>query len=161
MLLRVLGLALAAGLWDPAHAVGGEPPTAPLLRFPDLRGGEIPVTQGIERPVRIRYSQDIAPATFRATLNGKDVTRLFNPAVRGGIEAVRLPLTAGENNLRIEVNSRSAVGDPHSMLLPQEHLVTLRMQAMETRPLADVQVYASQQERDAALKKIQEKLGVR
>lgn len=134
----------------------------PLIRFPDVsRGGEWHVTHGTERPLRVHYDAHIEPKTFRATLNGKDVSRLFHPASRDRGEAVRLPLNMGENTLRIEVNSREAAADPRSALLPQEHLLKIRMDPMAVGGRVEARTFSSQDELEAYLKQEDERLGGR
>jgi hypothetical protein len=60
-------------------------------------------------PLLILYGVPILPETFRATLNGADITRVFRPAA-GGHELVPLKLRAGVNTLTLSVQGRTASG---------------------------------------------------
>jgi hypothetical protein len=53
----------------------------------------------------IVYGATIDPASFRAQLNGNNVSYLFHP-VPQKIEPVRLPLQPGQNILKVTVNGR-------------------------------------------------------
>ncbi|HEV2863309.1 MAG TPA: C39 family peptidase [Pyrinomonadaceae bacterium] len=49
------------------------------------------------------YGRGVIPSTFRAQLNGADVTSLFSPSP-GGSQAVRLPLQRGRNVLQLSID---------------------------------------------------------
>lgn len=49
------------------------------------------------------YGAGVIPSTFRAQLNGADVTSLFSPSP-GGSQAVALPLQSGRNVLQLSVD---------------------------------------------------------
>jgi hypothetical protein len=49
------------------------------------------------------YGQSAIPSTFRAQLNGADITPMFSPAA-GGSQAVALPLQRGRNVLQLSVD---------------------------------------------------------
>lgn len=148
----VLGLGLSAVAW-----AGSPPVHESLVRFPQVKpGGEFVVTQGIERPLVVRYGRDVAPATFRATLNGESVTKLFSPSNTAKSDSVRLPIKPGQNVLRIEVNSLTATRDPKSALLPQEHLLSIRVVPMTSQPLTSTRTYTSKKELDASARKAKE-----
>ena len=54
-------------------------------------------------PLVIFFSRTIIPSTFRAQLDGADITSLFNPSPGGG-QAVMLPLQRGRNVLQLSVD---------------------------------------------------------
>ena len=54
-------------------------------------------------PLMLAYSKDIIAATFKAVLNGIDVTSSFKP-VMGGHETVVIPLAAGRNVIELSVD---------------------------------------------------------
>jgi hypothetical protein len=60
-------------------------------------------------PLMIFYGTTIQPQTFRATLNGTDITALFHPAP-GGTELINLPLDPGSNPLVLSVDGATASG---------------------------------------------------
>ena len=51
------------------------------------------------------YGQSVIPSTFRAQLNGVDITSLFNPSAGSG-QTVTLPLQAGRNVLQLSVDGQ-------------------------------------------------------
>ena len=53
--------------------------------------------------VLVFYGATVLPATFSATLNGQDVTALFQP-VAGGSDRVTLDLLAGRNVLKLSID---------------------------------------------------------
>jgi len=61
--------------------------------------------------LKVYYRYDIDPATFKATLNGDDISALFQPD--GGQQDVVIPLTATRNLLRLSaypVNAKDSRG---------------------------------------------------
>lgn len=163
MALRGLVLVLMAAAAAAAAAAGAdETPVKPhpvLIRFPDVPpGGELVMTQGAERPLRVQYHESVEPKTFRATLNGRDITALFDAAAPSRIQTIRLPVTPGRNTLRIEVNSRAVAADPTSALLPQEHVLTIRLDPMAVGARASKRSFRSQAELDAWRKQEDERI---
>ena len=53
------------------------------------------------------YGPTVLPASFRADLNGENVTNLFHPEPADA-EGVHLPLRAGRNTLKVTINGRLA-----------------------------------------------------
>jgi hypothetical protein len=60
-------------------------------------------------PLMIFYGAAIQPQTFRATLNGMDITAQFHPAP-GGTELINLSLASGSNSLALSVEGTTASG---------------------------------------------------
>lgn len=54
-------------------------------------------------PLVVIYDGNVIPATFKADLNGTDVTALFNP-VPGSIQMVNLNLKGGSNVLKLSID---------------------------------------------------------
>jgi len=60
-------------------------------------------------PLMIFYGATIQPQTFRARLNGMDITAQFHP-VPGGTELINLSLVSGSNSLTLSVEGTTASG---------------------------------------------------
>ncbi len=60
-------------------------------------------------PLVILYGATIQPQTFRATLNGTDITAQFRP-IPGGTELINLSLDPGSNPLVLSVDGATASG---------------------------------------------------
>ncbi len=56
-------------------------------------------------PLHIFYGKTIIPGTFKAELNGVDISSAFNP-VQGGDQVVMLNITSGRNVLVLSVNGQ-------------------------------------------------------
>jgi hypothetical protein len=59
----------------------------------------------------ILYDSAISPATFKATLNGADISKRFKP-VPGGYQVVPLKLASGSHTLGLSVQGKTAGGQP-------------------------------------------------
>ena len=59
--------------------------------------------------VSIRYGDTIQPATFKASLNGTDITFSFSPTP-GGIDVVTVSLQPGSNTLVFSTDGKTAAG---------------------------------------------------
>jgi hypothetical protein len=74
-------------------------------------------------PLQLIYSTSIQPRTFKARLNGEDISRLFHPAPGTG-EVVNLPLEDGRNVLRLSIQGagtgRSRDRDRLVFIVPEE-----------------------------------------
>jgi hypothetical protein len=70
------------------------------------RPGAVVGLEGVEVLVRFRPGEATAPETFRALLNGADVTDLFQTGENGAYGRLHA-LLEGENVLRIEVFGRA------------------------------------------------------
>ena len=62
-----------------------------------------------EFPLSVRYGVTVVPASFKATLNGTDVSGQFHP-VAGEFDVVALQLAAGSNTLVLSIDGRTASG---------------------------------------------------
>ncbi len=60
-------------------------------------------------PLSIRYGATVLPPTFKATLNGTDVTASFRPAV-GSAEVVTIVLQSGSNTVVLSIDGKTASG---------------------------------------------------
>lgn len=100
-MMRVAVLALSVLFGGPALAGSPERDSA-LFEL----GGLAPGVQSLMLPIgeryelHVEYSEALEPGSFRATLNGKDVSVRFRPAPGSG-ETVELPLQDGVNVLRL------------------------------------------------------------
>lgn len=54
-------------------------------------------------PLLIIYNKNIIPTSFKADLNGTDITSMFKPTA-GNIESVNIPLQSGSNVLKLSVD---------------------------------------------------------
>lgn len=111
--LAALGGLAAATVWGRPWPQGG-PPALALVR--PLEGERVGPA-GLAVVVRFGDGQAV-PETFRALLNGADVSRLFT---RDGGEATAHlhGLLDGENTLRVEVFGPAAAADCWPDLLPE------------------------------------------
>ncbi len=83
----------------------GESPTAnTLLSYLTPPGGCDGKSDGI---LLLFYSSFIAPSTFRAELNGRDISALFSPG-KGKSQAITPPWQKGKNLLRLSVQGHQA-----------------------------------------------------
>jgi len=65
-------------------------------------------------PVVVFYDEAILPESFRATLNGVDVSGRFRPKPANH-EVVRLQLKPGHNEVVLSVQGRRPTGEPLSL----------------------------------------------
>jgi hypothetical protein len=80
-------------------------PAPPLLEMVSPAPGSVVGLEGIEVLVRFDRGSRAAPETFRALLNGADVTDAFTTG-ENGAHAQLYDLLDGENRLRVEVFGR-------------------------------------------------------
>lgn len=62
-----------------------------------------------EFPLSLRYGASVVPGSFKAALNGTDITGHFHP-VAGEFDVVTLQLGAGSNTLIFSIDGRTASG---------------------------------------------------
>ena len=111
---------VAAGLWLGLRA--------PFLEVESPTPGAVVGTGGVEVVVRFPVGGRVAPETFRALLNGADVTGSFTTAENGAYGRL-FGVLDGENRLRLEVFGRSWW--PDSLLLEHGRELTI----LHRRPL--------------------------
>lgn len=68
----------------------------------------LPAT-GTRFPLSVRYGATVAAATFRAFLNGTDITSRFAPSP-GGVDVVTLDLAPGSNTVTLSVDGTTGSG---------------------------------------------------
>jgi hypothetical protein len=103
--LGLLGLGAASALAAVILVLG--PIGSPSLILKSPRPGEVIGIEGVEVVVGFEAEAGVEPATFRALLNGADVTPGFVTAENGAWGRVHA-LLDGENVLRVEVFGRPA-----------------------------------------------------
>lgn len=81
-----------------------------LLSYVNLAAPEVLLPPGTEAfGLFIVYDRSILPQTFSASLNGQDVSGLFNPSVTG-YETVSIPVKPGENVLVMTIEGDTPEG---------------------------------------------------
>lgn len=119
--MRFLRFAFACLIFSISHHVladedcfefrGKEDEVATLIGHP---GHEVKVMKGRSWPMilTVIYNPDIDPRTFRATLDGKDVTKLFIRQDGKLSETVALPGVQDHQSLRVTAHYKTDYSDP-------------------------------------------------
>lgn len=116
---------------------GPHPRLAPLVRFPSMAAvdGVLPPNAG--KYVTIVYAIDVDPKSVRAILNDEDVTGLLSPRA-GEVETVEMPLSAGENVLKLWAKMLRDKPESRLEAVPRLHIYRVTYSGVD--PLVETRV---------------------